>query len=84
MDSREYKMSTKESGWNKNMLEVISLQETVRTRRMGGPGRGLEGEERGGAGHRRGSHKGRAERQQETQREKAVEATEESRGAGVG
>ena len=25
-----------------------------RTRRMGGPGRGLEGEERGGAGHRRG------------------------------
>ena len=28
MDSREYKMSTKESGWNKKVLEVISLQET--------------------------------------------------------
>ena len=50
---------------------------------MGGPERGLE-EERRGAGHRRGGHKGSAERQQETQREKAVEATEESRGAGVG
>ena len=46
-----------------------------RTRRMGGPGRGLEGEERGGAGHRRGDHKGRADRQQDTQREKAVETT---------
>lgn len=75
MDSREYKMNRKESGRSKNMLEAISLQETVRTRRMGGPGRGLEGEERRGAGRRRGGHKGTAERPQETQREKVVEAT---------
>lgn len=75
MDSREYKMNRKESGRNKNMLEAISLQKTVRTRRMGGPGRGLEGEEWRGAGHRRGGHKGMAERPQETQREKVVEAT---------